>query len=139
MLRRVHLLTICGALALAACSGARPPERAVAAGPVHFVQETQPSEVSLTASAQGRLELDGQGCLRLKGHVLIWPAEAALDLSEPGVVKIRDRRSRAAVRVGEQVALGGGAYGGYVPQTNRPIAPCNGPLLNVDSFGPARA
>lgn len=127
------LLVGCGAAA--GSPGRGEGEGPRAAGPVQFVRETHRSNVMLTVLRRGTLALDAQGCLRLGDSALVWPAEAALDLSEPGVVKIVDRRDGSTVRVGEAVALGGGGYpAGYAPETNRPLAPCGGRIWNVDSF-----
>ena len=131
------LLTGCGA-----AGGAPSPEAgspAAASGPVHFVQEVRPSTDGKEALNRGVLTLDGAGCLRLgeSGPVLVWPAEAVLDLTQPGVVRILDGRGGPAVRVGDGVALGGGSFpGDGRPTLSRPLGPCAGELWDVDSFEP---
>lgn len=137
LLATASLAVGCGA---AADPQARPTAESSTApigGPVRLIQETRRASVGKAALAMGLLSVDAQGCLRLNGTgpVLIWPAEAALDLTEPGVVKIFDRRDGRTVRVGERVALGGGSFAdGPLSAFNQPLGPCEGAVWDVDSF-----
>jgi len=95
--------------------------------------------IELAVLITGTTVLDN-GCLRLvedrRNLVIAWPNEARLDLSsEPGVVRIFDRRSGKSVRAGEKITLGGssGAVGDEadVIDTN-PV--CAGPYVTLGSF-----
>lgn len=91
---------------------------------------------SMTALAMGRLEVV-DGCVRLmvgsgRGTLVIWDGSYALDAAtEPGVFRIVNRRSGDFVRVGDEVALGGG--GGSKPDPAWLLEPipegCRGPYF----------
>ncbi|MBW3559875.1 MAG: hypothetical protein KY449_08925 [Proteobacteria bacterium] len=141
------LFSLLAALPVVACGAAGGPAKPeapgfVASGPVHFLQETQREDTSKSALNQGVLTLDAAGCLRVGrgGPLLVWPAHAALDLTQAGKVRVFDRRTGEAVRVGEAVALAGGELSAAGPASlNRPLGPCQGKLWNVDSFQPLAA
>ena len=122
---------LCAAAALlAGCSGSRAPERAarvVVAGPVHFLQAEGEAAAPAVVS-RGVLKVDRQGCLRLNNRALVWPAGAALDLSQPGAVRVFNRDEGVSVRVGEPVALLGS------PETDPSAPACPGPRLQVASM-----
>lgn len=126
------ILILAGAALLAACNGAHPPERtgAVVAGPVHFLQQKGPTSAPATV-ARGVLNVDGQGCLRLNDRALMWPAEAALDLSQPGAVRVYSREEGASVQVGQPVAVLA------TPESAPSATVCPGPRLAVEAFSPA--
>ena len=102
-LRPVPIL-IAAAL-LGACQGARPAEPAAAgqpvAGPVRLVHHHGAPVASPQAVASGVLRIDDRGCLRLNDRALVWPAEAALDISQPGVVRVFRRDENVSVQVGK--------------------------------------
>lgn len=153
MTRLLVSLLAAGALSgVSACGGAIGPGASArsqptaapspVAGPVHFVQRTDSGLIERTAGARGVLTLDSQGCFRLGqgGPVVVWPAHAALDLTKPGVVEVFNRVQGGSVRVGDPVSLGGGEFSEHrFGSLSRPLAPCQGPALGVDSFGPSRA
>jgi len=143
--RLVSLLAASALLGTAACTGAvmapapaaeAPP---AAGGPVRFVQEVR-GEVDLDRQGlEGVLQLDEAGCFRVgsNGPALVWPAAAALDLAEPGVVRVHHRSTGASVRVGERVWIAGAATDpDAVSELNRPLGTCAGPLLDVAAFAP---
>jgi hypothetical protein len=138
--RAVIALASAAALAgLAACGGAASPPTAAASpgGPVRFVQETRADAELRSAGREGVLQLDASGCFRLApgGPALVWPAEAALDLTEPGVVRVFNTVTGQAVRVGDRVQVVGGlAAPGELPVLNRPLGPCAGALWEVAAF-----
>lgn len=150
MVRSLVSLVALSAL-LGGCSGAAQPGRSSTAtraqtsasaprvaGPVHFIQTAQPSARRTPNALNGVLTLDAQGCLRAGegGPVLVWPAEAGLDLTEPGVVRVF-HPGGAAVRVGEAVRLAGAELpADAAPPLSRPLGPCQGTLLSVDGFAP---
>jgi len=152
MLRRLVSLFVGSALlSVAACGGAAAPQprptaeaapTSAVGGPVRLIQETRRASLGKQALSIGVLTVDEQGCLRLNGSgpTLIWPAEAALDLTEPGAVKVFDRSDGSSVRVGERVALGGGSFpAGPLPALNQPLGACAGDVWDVDSFETAAA
>ena len=88
----------------------------------------------------GRIVLE-DGCLRLAGErkqpVIAWNNEAALDLvSEPGRVRILDRRTGVSIATGETITLGGNsgplADEGLVVDAD---PACPGPYHLVAGFG----
>jgi hypothetical protein len=83
------------------------------------------------AVASGVLRVDPHGCLRLNDRMLAWPAEAALDLSQPGVVRVFRRDEAVSVQVGESVALLVAA-----PSAATAPAACPGPQWAVTRFAP---
>jgi hypothetical protein len=127
------LSLLLAAATLAACGGARPAEPGAAAvavaGPVHFLQAQIAAAPARTAA--GALRLDTEGCLRLGEAAILWPADAALDISRPGVVRVFHQETGAAVRVGQTVTLAA------APSTAS--GRCAGPALSVSSFAPANA
>ncbi len=137
-------VSACGAIGTDASARSQSVAAAPApvAGPVHFVQRTDVGLIERTAGARGVLTLDAQGCFRLGegGPVLVWPAHAALDLTQPGVAQVFHRVQGGSVRVGDRVSLGGGEFSEHRSASlSRPLGPCTGPAFGVDSFGPSRA
>ena len=134
-----------GLLGLGACSGAAAPAPAAAeapvaaGGPVRFIQDVGAQADLRRDGREGVLHLDSSGCFRVgtEGPALVWPAQAALDLAEPGVVRVHDRTTGASVRVGERVWVAGVQTDPQaVTELNRPLGPCQGPLLDVAGFEP---
>jgi hypothetical protein len=85
------------------------------------------------------LRLDAQGCFRVGGDagaVLVWPEDAAVDLTEPGVVRVFDRGSGVSVQVGESRGAWRWAGSAEELSLDRPLAPCTGSLWAVNSFAP---
>jgi hypothetical protein len=82
------------------------------------------------------------GCLRVKGErrnrVIVWPNEGALDLvSQPGKVRIVDRRSGKSIEVGRRVDFGGNS--GELPPNLEIIdidPACPGPYFMMGKFEP---
>lgn len=152
MVRIARSLFVLAAVSAAGCDGARSAARLarpdapapsapvpVAAGPVHLLQSQGPGPLR-GEGWEGVLRLDAQGCFRLGSDtnpVLVWPRETAVDLTEPGVVRVFDRRSGASVEVGEAVTLGGADATAETVSLGRPAAPCSGALWVVKSFAPA--
>lgn len=134
--RPIFILAAAAAL-LGACNGSRPPERAAVAvaGPVHFLHQDRLPPAAPAQIARGVLNVDGQGCLRLNDRALLWPAEAALDLSEPGAVRVFSRQEGASVRVGQSVALLASPQPGPLPGSSASV--CPGPQLAVARITPA--
>ena len=133
MVRTLRPAVILALALLGACQGARPAERAVGgqpvSGPVRLVYHQGAG--ALGAVAEGVLRLDEQGCLRLIDRALAWPAQAGLDLSQPGVVRVFRRDEDVSVRVGEKVAV-------LAASTDAPApSACAGPQWAVTRFAPA--
>jgi len=127
-------LLLAAAASLAGCNAARPAEpatTAAVAGPVRLIHHHQ-TEASVRAVANGTLTVDPLGCLRLGSQLVVWPQNAALDLTKPGVVRIFHRNDDASVEVGEPVSL-------LVTTVAEPApAPsCPGPQLAVARFDAA--
>lgn len=80
------------------------------------------------------------GCLRVVGErrnrVIVWPNEAALDLvSEPGKVRIVNRKSGRSIEIGKSIDLGGdsGELSNRVEVTHTdPV--CPGPYFRMGNF-----
>lgn len=80
------------------------------------------------------------GCLRIMGErsnrVIVWPNEAALDLiSEPGKVRIVNRRSGKSIEVGKSISLGGnsGELSDHAEVIDTDPA-CPGPYFKMGNF-----
>lgn len=86
----------------------------------------------------GRIVLES-GCLKLERRegdmVVLWPHQAALDLStEPGVVRILDRMSGASIRAGEMAVLGGASGpAGSAEMVIDEDPACPGPYYRITS------
>lgn len=81
------------------------------------------------------------GCLRLKGErrsrVIVWPNEAALDLTVPGKVRVINRETGKTIEVGKQVDLGGNS--GELAEDPEVIGTnpaCPGPYFSMGRFAP---
>ena len=125
---------LAAAALLGACQGARPAEPSAPAvsGPVRLAHHHGLHPASPQAVASGVLEVDRQGCLGVGDRVLVWPDQTALDLSQPGVVRVFRRDESVSVRVGEEVAmLVGAPAGAVIPSA------CPGPHWAVARFAPA--
>lgn len=81
------------------------------------------------------------GCLRMRDgarrpRVVVWPNEAALDLSsQPGVVRVLYRSTGDSIRAGEKVAFTGPFFD--LKSSDQLVAPtpaCPGPYVVVGSF-----
>jgi hypothetical protein len=115
--RMLALALAAVSLATAAC-GAGPSaggDKTTAPGrdvEVFFPQQ-RPGGEAMMAEMSGKLVLDDEGCLRVEEHpghadtVPIWPANYELDASG-GEVRVLDEEGGVAVRVGEEVYMGGG-------------------------------
>lgn len=96
---------------------ARPSSAEETPHQVHFPVQasTNQSQVQLAAELNGELrEVDG--CLRIvdrssgTSFLVIWPADYTLQV-EAGEIGIRDGSDQVVARVGDTVAVGGGAFG----------------------------
>lgn len=81
------------------------------------------------------------GCLRLSGErrnsVIVWPNEAALDLTQPGKVRILNRISGKTVEVGNRIDLGGNS--GKLAEDQEVVGAdpaCPGPYFAMGNFEP---
>ncbi|HAL07719.1 MAG TPA: hypothetical protein DCP26_10285 [Brevundimonas sp.] len=117
-----------------------PPPPADIANPVRAFPRARHRYIGVEPAIlrTGRIVLE-DGCLRLEGErrnlVILWPEQAALDLStEPGAVRVFDRMSGAAIRAGETAVLGGasGPAGETEPAIDEDPA-CPGPYYRVTS------
>lgn len=78
---------------------------------VFFPRQAFGGEGGMMALTEGRLTLDGEGCLRIEtpgyAPVPVWPADFGLDTGDDGV-RVLDREGRLVGRVGQKISLGGG-------------------------------
>ena len=119
-----------------------PPAPPLGQGPVRAFprHKYRSGGIELSILRTGKVILEG-GCLRLAGErrspVIVWNNEAALDLvSEPGRVRIVDRRNGVSITTDEMVTLGGNS--GPLADESLVIdadPACPGPYYNVAGFG----
>jgi hypothetical protein len=110
-------------MTLPACTG--DTGTSVAAGstpeklPV-FVRNSVRNDVELEALAQGRLEIDRNGCLRIggeQGPFVIWHHDSRIERTGDGRIKITDGYSGNTAYVGDEIAMGGGQQNRVPPAT----------------------
>ncbi|MFJ1519451.1 hypothetical protein ACG59Z_06095 [Acinetobacter sp. ABJ_C1_1] len=71
------------------------------------------SNISMMASAQGKLIVDKNGCIRLEDQtapLIIWPYGSKLENLENGKFKITNGFTNQSAVIGEQISLDGGLY-----------------------------
>jgi hypothetical protein len=125
-------LALLSVMVLPACTVSA--ERAVAAvstsqGLPAFVRNNVRNDFELQALAQGRLEIDRNGCLRIGGEdgaFLIWHHDSRIERMTDGRIMITDGYSGNSAFVGDEIALTGGAGTRVPPATgNLPETPTN--------------
>ncbi|PTX52679.1 hypothetical protein IQ03_03864 [Gemmobacter caeni] len=81
-----------------------------------FVRNSVRNDLELEALLQGRLVVDGNGCLRVgeAGPFVIWHHDSRIERTDDGRIKITDGYSDNTAYVGDEVAMGGG-QGNRVP------------------------
>ena len=140
------------ALAPGACDEQREPP---SFGAPMLVKKLAPDEAANAAAGTGVLILR-DGCLALEHAdrsrtLLLWPAEARLERSPDGALRVLGTPGKAqrTVRVGEQIVVGGSELGAgaadsglvgpgrRIPATAAYPAVCAGRVWNVYSFEPA--
>ncbi len=80
--------------------------------PVLITSNTR-SNISMMASAQGKLIVDKSGCIRLGDEtapLIIWPYGSKLENLGNGKFKITNGFTNQSAVIGEQISLGGGLY-----------------------------
>jgi hypothetical protein len=89
-----------------------------------FVRSSQRSDLQLQALAQGMLEIDRNGCLRIGGEdgpFVIWHHGSRIERIGDGRIRITDGYSGRSAHVGEEVALSGGPGTRVPPATGGPL------------------
>lgn len=85
-----------------------------------FVRKSERSDLELEALAQGRLHIDGNGCLRIggeKGAFVIWHHDSRIERTSDGRIRITDGYSGNTAYVGDEIAMGGGRENRVPPAT----------------------
>lgn len=80
--------------------------------PILITSNTR-SNVSMMASAHGKLIADKNGCIRLgdeMGPLIIWRYGSKLEKLGNGKFKITNGFSNRSVLIGEEISIGGGSY-----------------------------
>jgi len=80
--------------------------------PILITSNTR-SNISMLASAQGKLIVDKNGCIRLGDEtspLIIWPYGSKLENLGNGKFKITNSFTSQSALIGEQISLGGGLY-----------------------------
>lgn len=94
-------------LALVACSAPTDPDEA---GPVLFLTQNAVPDATMDALFEGRVSLDGAGCLRLDldgEHTVVWPTGYTLESTDRGLA-VRDGEGRVVGHVAGSFRLSGG-------------------------------
>jgi hypothetical protein len=109
---RANALGVLAFVLLAACGGGEESELLTTGqnDDVVFLVQNVPPEAVMDALFQGRIESDGNGCLRLSGPdaaTVVWPYGASLD-ADDGQVHVRDARGRRIGTIGGAFRFGGG-------------------------------
>lgn len=92
-----------------------------------FVRNSVRNDLALEALLQGRLVVDGDGCLRVgeAGPFVIWHHDSRIERTDDGRIKITDGYSGNTAYVGDEIAMSGG-------QGNR-VPPATGGKVEVPS------
>ena len=83
-----------------------------------FVRSNVRSAIELEALAQGRLEIDKNGCLRIggaDGPFVIWHHDSRIERTDDGRIRITDGYSGNTAYVGDEIAMGGGVGNRVTP------------------------
>jgi hypothetical protein len=78
--------------------------------PILITSNTR-SNISMMASAHGKLYADKNGCIRLgdeTGPLIIWRYGSKLENLGNGIFKITNSFSNRSVLIGEEISIGGG-------------------------------
>lgn len=141
------------ALALGACTNQAEPS--AEPGGTILIKKLTPDEAGNAAAGTGTLILR-DGCLAMEHGdrsrtLLLWPAEARLERSADGAMRVLGTEGTAqhTVRVGEEIIVGGSELGGgetdsarvgpgrEIAATAAYPAGCTGRVWNIYSFEPA--
>lgn len=80
--------------------------------PILIISNTR-SNISMMASAHGKLIADKNGCIRLgdeTGPLIIWRYGSKLENLGNGKFKITNGFSNRSALIGEEISIGGGSY-----------------------------
>lgn len=80
--------------------------------PILITSNTK-SNISMMASAHGKLVADKNGCIRLgdeMGPLIIWRYGSKLENPSRGIFKITNSFSNRSVLIGEEISISGGPY-----------------------------